>query len=74
MLQDAIWRTLFIAEQAGIRAKHSHPINKDAARFRKHFHAVGSAVGKQVSVMRSGGTDDPDHACQSRVGVDAHVH
>ncbi len=33
MLQDAIRRTLVIAEQAGVRAMLTHPIDEDAARF-----------------------------------------
>lgn len=37
MLQDAIRRTLLIAEQAGIRAMLTHPIDEDAARFYKRF-------------------------------------
>lgn len=37
LLQDAIKRTLLIAEQAGIRAMLTHPIDEDAARFYKRF-------------------------------------
>lgn len=37
LLQDAIRRTLLIAEQAGIRAMLTHPIDEDAARFYKRF-------------------------------------
>lgn len=37
LLQDAIRRTLLIAEQAGIRAMLTHPIDDDAARFYKRF-------------------------------------
>ena len=37
MLQDAIRRTLVIAEQAGIRAMLTHPIDDDAARFYLRF-------------------------------------
>ncbi len=33
MLQDAIQRSLLIAEQAGIRAMLTHPLDDDAARF-----------------------------------------
>ncbi len=37
MLQDAIRRTLAIAEQAGIRALLTHPIDEEAERFYQHF-------------------------------------
>ena len=37
LLQDAIRRTLLIAEQAGIRAMLTHPIDADAARFYTRF-------------------------------------
>ena len=37
LLQDAIRRTLNIAEQAGIRALLTHPIDEDAARFYQKF-------------------------------------
>lgn len=37
MLQDAIRRTLLIAEQAGIRALLTHPLDADAARFYLRF-------------------------------------
>lgn len=33
MLQDAIRRTLLMAEQAGIRAMLTHPIDEETARF-----------------------------------------
>ncbi len=37
LLQDAIRRTLNIAEQAGIRAILTHPIDEDATRFYQKF-------------------------------------
>ncbi len=37
LLQDAIRRTLNIAEQAGIRAMLTHPIDENAARFYQKF-------------------------------------
>ncbi len=37
MLQDAIRRSLLIAEQAGIRAMLTHPMDDDAARFYRRF-------------------------------------
>jgi hypothetical protein len=36
-LQDAIRRSLLIAEQAGIRAMLTHPIDDEAARFYRRF-------------------------------------
>jgi GNAT superfamily N-acetyltransferase len=37
LLQDAIRRTLNVAEQVGIRALLTHPIDDEAARFYQHF-------------------------------------
>ena len=37
LLQDAIRRTLNVAEQAGIRALLTHPIDEDATRFYQKF-------------------------------------
>ena len=37
MLQDAIRRTMLIAEQAGIRAMLTHPLDEDAGRFYQRF-------------------------------------
>lgn len=37
LLQDAIRRTLLIAEQAGIRAMLTHPMDEESARFYKRF-------------------------------------
>ena len=44
MLQDAIRRTLLIAEQAGIRAMLTHPIDADADAFYQRFGFVPSPV------------------------------
>ena len=44
MLQDAIRRTLLIAEQAGIRALLTHPIDADADAFCRRFGFVPSPV------------------------------
>ena len=44
MLQDAIRRTLLIAEQAGIRAMLTHPIDADANAFCRRFGFVPSPV------------------------------
>jgi predicted N-acetyltransferase YhbS len=44
MLQDAIRRTLLIAEQAGIRALLTHPIDANADAFYRRFGFVSSPV------------------------------
>lgn len=44
MLQDAILRTLLIAEEAGIRAMLTHPIDEDAACFHTRFGFVASPL------------------------------
>ncbi len=44
MLQDAIRRTLLIAEQAGIRAMLTHPIGADADAFYRRFGFVSSPL------------------------------
>ncbi|MDT8429892.1 MAG: GNAT family N-acetyltransferase [Pseudomonadales bacterium] len=46
MLQDAIRRTLTIAEQAGVRALLTHPINDEAAQFYLRFGFESSPVRK----------------------------
>lgn len=47
MLQDAIRRTLVIAEQAGVRAMLTHPIDEDAARFYTRFGFIASPLREQ---------------------------
>ena len=47
MLQDAIRRTLLIAEQAGVRAMLTHPIDEDAARFYTRFGFITSPLSEQ---------------------------
>jgi len=47
LLRDAILRTLLVAEQAGVRALLTHPINTDAARFYLRF-------GFEPSPLREG--------------------
>lgn len=44
MLQDAIRRTLLIAEQAGIRAMLTHPIDEEASRFYTRFGFIPSPL------------------------------
>jgi len=51
MLQDAIRRTLVIAEQAGIRAILTHPIDKDAARFYTRFGFIASPLRQQQRLL-----------------------
>jgi len=47
MLRDAIRRTQRIAEQAGIRALLTHPIDSEAARFYARFGFIQSPLGDQ---------------------------
>jgi len=51
MLQDAIRRTLVIAEQAGIRAILTHPIYEDAARFTTRFGFIASPLRQQQLLL-----------------------
>ncbi len=51
MLQDAIRRTLVIAEQAGIRAILTHPIDEDAARFYTRFGFSASPLRQQQLLL-----------------------
>jgi hypothetical protein len=51
MLQDAIRRTLVIAEQAGIRAILTHPIDEDAARFNTQFGFTASPLRQQQLLL-----------------------
>lgn len=44
MLQDAIRRTLLIAEQAGIRAMLTHPVDHEAANFYTRFGFIASPL------------------------------
>ncbi len=51
LLQDAIRRTLVIAEHAGIRAILTHPIDDDAARFYTRFGFAPSPVREQQLLL-----------------------
>ncbi len=51
MLQDAIRRTLVIAEQAGIRAILTHPIDENAARFYTRFGFIPSPLRQQQLLL-----------------------
>lgn len=51
LLQDAIRRTLMIAEQAGIRAMLTHPVDEDAARFYTRFGFIASPLQEQQLLL-----------------------
>lgn len=51
MLQDAIRRSLTIAEQAGIRALLTHPIDEEATRFYERFGFEPSPVREQQMLL-----------------------
>jgi predicted N-acetyltransferase YhbS len=51
MLQDAIRRTLLIAEQAGIRAMLTHPIDDEASRFYTRFGFIASPLSGQQLLL-----------------------
>lgn len=51
MLQDAIRRTLSIAEHAGVRALLAHPIDEDAARFYTRFGFIASPLREQQLLL-----------------------
>lgn len=51
MLQDAIRRTLVIAEQAGIRAMLTHPIDEEAGRFYQRFGFMFSPLREQQLLL-----------------------
>ncbi|AUN93913.1 GNAT family N-acetyltransferase [Pseudazoarcus pumilus] len=51
LLQDAIRRTMLIAEQAGIRAMLTHPIDEQAARFYTRFGFIASPLREQQLLL-----------------------
>ena len=51
LLQDATRRTLLIAEQAGIRAMLTHPIDEEAARFYSRFGFIASPLREQQLLL-----------------------
>ena len=51
MLQDAILRTLLIAEQAGIRAMLTHPIDEEASSFYTRFGFIASPLSEQQLLL-----------------------
>jgi GNAT superfamily N-acetyltransferase len=51
MLQEAIRRTLAIADQAGVRALLTHPIDDEAARFYRRFGFESSPIREQQLLL-----------------------
>jgi len=51
MLQDAIRRTFLIAEQAGIRAMLTHPVDDEAAKFYTRFGFIASPLREQQLLL-----------------------
>lgn len=51
LLQDAIRRTMLIAEQAGIRAMLTLPIDEEAARFYNRFGFIASPLREQQLLL-----------------------
>ncbi|WP_419662608.1 GCN5-related N-acetyltransferase [Desulfosarcina variabilis str. Montpellier] len=51
LLQDAIRRALVIAEQAGIRALLTHPIDENATNFYRRFGFVSSPLREQQFLL-----------------------
>jgi len=50
-LKDAIRRTLLIADQAGIRALMTHPVDAEAERFYRRFGFVASPLREQQLLL-----------------------
>ena len=51
LLQDAIGRTLWIAEQTGIRALPAHPLDAEASRFYQRFGFVASPLREKQLLL-----------------------
>ena len=51
LLQDAVRRALVIADQAGIRAVLTHPIDENAANFYRRFGFVSSPLREQQFLL-----------------------
>ena len=51
LLQDAVRRTLLIADQAGIRALLAHPIDNEASRFYLRFGFVASPLREKQLLL-----------------------
>ena len=50
-LQDAVRRTILIAEHAGIRAMVTHPIDEEAARFYARFGFIASPLRERQLLL-----------------------
>ncbi|MBL8445763.1 MAG: GNAT family N-acetyltransferase [Zoogloeaceae bacterium] len=51
LLQDAIRRTMLIAEQAGTRAMLTHPIDEEAAQFYTRFGFIASPLRERQLLL-----------------------
>ncbi len=51
LLQDAIRRTTLIADQAGIRAMLTHPVDEEAASFYTRFGFIASPLREQQLLL-----------------------
>lgn len=51
LLMDAIKRAFLIAEQAGVRAMITHPLDEEAARFYQRFGFIPSPAGKNLLIL-----------------------
>ncbi len=51
MLQEAIRRTMAIADQAGVRALLTHPIDEQASRFYRRFGFESSPIREQQLLL-----------------------
>ena len=51
LLQDAIRRTMLIAEQAGVRALLTHPMDEEAAKFYARFGFIASPLSAQQLLL-----------------------
>jgi len=51
LLQDAIRRTMLIAEQAGIRTMLTHPIDEEATQFYTRFGFIASPMREQQLLL-----------------------
>lgn len=51
MLKDAIRRAFLIAEQAGVRAMITHPLDDEATQFYQTFGFVPSPTGKGLLIL-----------------------
>jgi predicted N-acetyltransferase YhbS len=51
LLQDAIRRTMLIAEQAGIRALLTHPLDEESLRFYTRFGFIASPLREQQLLL-----------------------